>query len=194
MWNEKYRTEQYIYGTEPNEFLAQNVKAIPKGQVLCLADGEGRNSVFLAKQGHCVTAVDSSDVALAKAEKLAKENDVHVDFIHADLMDYDLGVEKWDGIVSIFCHIPKHVRESLHKNIATSLKQHGVILIEAYTPAQLKHGTGGPPTEDLMMTSETLTRELQGLKFHRLIELEREIVEGTRHTGLGAVVQGMASR
>lgn len=194
MWNEKYRTEQYIYGTKPNEFLAQNVNAIPKGRVLCLAEGEGRNAVFLAGQGYTVTAVDSSDVGIAKARSLAQENDVSVDFIHADLQDYELGNKKWDGIVSIFCHIPKHIRENLHKRVVESLKHNGVIVIEAYTPDQLRHDTGGPPTVDLMMTSEILARELNGLKFHHLKELEREVVEGTRHTGLGAVVQAIASK
>lgn len=194
MWDEKYSSTNYIYGTKPNDFLAQNVNLLPKGKILCLADGEGRNSVFLAKQGYSVTAVDGSAVGLKKAQRLADANNVSIEFIHADLADYALGEEKWDGIVSIFCHLPVNIRQDLHQKVITSLKHNGVILLEAYTPEQLKHGTGGPPTADLTMTTLQLSEELKGLDFTLIQELEREVVEGTHHTGTGAVIQVIASR
>ncbi len=192
MWDEKYSEAEYIYGTQPNTFLKENYAAIPLGDVLCLAEGEGRNAVFLAKQGYRVTAVDSSLVGLKKAEKLAEKNGCSIEFIHADLEVYDPGLEKWDGIVSIFCHIPLHIRKQLHKNIVQALNYKGVFLLEAYTSAQLAHGTGGPPTEELMMSAELLREELNGLEFTYLQELERDVVEGSYHSGLGAVVQAIA--
>jgi len=192
MWDERYSAEEYAYGTNPNKFLEANVSSIPKGKVLSLAEGEGRNAVFLAKQGYSVTAVDSSLVGLNKARKLAEENGVIVEFIHTDLAEYDLGENKWDGIVSIFCPLPSSIRKQLHKKVEAALKRNGVFLLEAYTPAQLKYGTGGGNSVDVMQSKESLSLELAGLKFKHLIELERDVVEGIYHTGLGAVVQAVA--
>jgi SAM-dependent methyltransferase len=194
MWDERYSTEEYAYGTTPNKFLEENVNCIPKGKILSLAEGEGRNAVFLAKQGYSVTAVDASLVGLNKARKLAKENEVVVEFIHADLAAFDLGENKWDGIVSIFCPLPSSLRKDLHEKVIVGLKRNGVFLLEAYTPDQLKHGTGGGNSVDLMQSEESLSLELAGLKFKHLIELERNVMEGLYHTGIGAVVQAIASK
>lgn len=194
MWDERYSVEEYAYGTKPNNFLEEHFNCIPKGQVLSLAEGEGQNAVFLAKQGYSVTAVDASLVGLNKARKLAEENGVAVEFIHADLADYDLGKNKWDGIISIFSPLPSSIRKQLHEKVEAGLKQGGVFLLEAYTPDQLKHGTGGGNSVDVMQSKESLTLELAGLKFKHLIELERDVVEGSYHTGIGAVVQAIASK
>ena len=194
MWDERYSIKEYAYGTKPNEFLEEMITHIPKGDVLSLAEGEGRNAVFLASQGYAVTAVDASLVGLNKARKLAEENGVVIEFIHADLADYDLGENRWDGIVSIFCPLPSSVRKQLHKKVEAGLKPNGVFLLEAYTPDQLKHGTGGGSSADVMQTKESVSRELSGLKFKYLKELEREVVEGIYHTGLGAVVQAIATK
>ncbi len=194
MWDERYAAEHYIYGIQPNTFLEQNFTQIPKGKVLCLADGEGRNSVFLAKQGYKVTAIDSSAVGIEKAKKLAQDNSVQVNYVHADLATYPLGSEQWDGIVSIFCHLPEKIRIELHAQVVHGLKGTGTLLLEAYTPEQLKHGTGGPPVVELTMSADILKKELAGLQFSLLQELEREVVEGSHHTGLGAVVQAIARK
>jgi len=194
MWDERYSAEEYAYGTKPNEFLEENVNHIPKGKVLSLAEGEGRNAIFLARQGYAVTAVDASLVGLNKAGKLAEENGVVVEFIHADLADYDLGENKWDGIVSIFCPIPSSLRKQLYKKVEAGLKRNGVFLLEAYTPDQLKHGTGGGNSVDVMQSEESLGIELAGLKFTHLMELERIVVEGVYHTGIGSVVQAIATK
>ena len=90
MWDERYRSDDYVYGTQPNDFLKANAGAIQKGKVLSLAEGEGRNAVFLAKSGYEVTAVDSSSVGLEKAARLAKENDTNIEFILADLNEYQI--------------------------------------------------------------------------------------------------------
>jgi SAM-dependent methyltransferase len=194
MWDERYSAAEYVYGTNPNNFLEANFSSIPKGKVLSLAEGEGRNAVFLAKQGYSVTAVDASLVGLNKARKLAEENGVVVEFIQADLADYDLGENQWEGIVSIFCPLPSSIRKQVHQKVAAGLKPNGVFLLEAYTPNQLKHGTGGGNSVDVMQSQETLSQELAGLKFQHLIELERDIIEGIYHTGIGAVVQAIASK
>ncbi|MEY3743763.1 MAG: hypothetical protein RLZZ541_818, partial [Pseudomonadota bacterium] len=164
MWDERYSAEVYAYGKTPNKFLEDNYKVIPKGKVLSLAEGEGRNAVFLAKQGYAVTAVDASQVGLEKAKKLAEEKGVSIEFIYTDLADFDIGENCWDGIISIFCPLPSVLRIKLHKKVVAGLKANGVFLVEAYTPDQLKHGTGGGNSVDLMMTKESLSLELAGLK------------------------------
>lgn len=192
MWDERYSTEEFAYGKAPNSFMKENFGAIPKGNVLSLAEGEGRNAVFLAKQGYAVTAVDASQVGLNKAQKLAEENGVSIECIHADLSDFDIGENRWDGIISIFFPLPSALRKELHNKVVAGLKPNGVFLVEAYTPDQLKLRTGGGTSADTMQTKESLLLELAGLKFIHLIELEREVVEGVYHTGLGAVVQAIA--
>lgn len=194
MWDERYSAEEYVYGTKPNEFLAENFASIPKGRVLSLAEGEGRNAVFLAKQGYEVTAVDGSTVGLDKARKLAESEGVAIETVHADLADYDLGEDKWDGIISIFVPLPSQLRRTLYKNLGKALKSNGVFLIEAYRPEQIRFRTGGGSSTDTMQTKESLLAELSGLDFSHLSELERNVVEGSLHTGMGAVVQAIASK
>lgn len=193
-WDERYDTADFAYGREPNAFLAGKSGMIPPGDVLCLAEGEGRNAVFLAKQGHRVVAVDSSAVGLAKAARLAEDNGVRIETVTADLAGYAIEPGRWDAIVSIFCHVPPQVRRALHRQVAEGLRPGGLFILEAYTPAQLALRTGGPPAEELMMTLAGLREELMGLEFVEGREIERDVVEGRLHTGRGAVVQVVARK
>ena len=152
MWDKEYDREEYIYGKLPNDFLKSHFDSLPKGKVLLLAEGEGRNTVFLAKLGYSVTAVDISSVGLKKAEKLAKENNVTIETICADLEVFDLGEDKWDGIVSIYCHLPPTLRQDLYNRIQLALKPSGVFLLEGYRPEQLGYKTGGPPVASMMIS------------------------------------------
>lgn len=194
MWDEKYSAEHYIYGKEPNRFLAEHVAELPPGDVLCLAEGEGRNAVYLAGLGFNVTAIDRSQVGMDKARRLAAEKSVEIHTICADLADYDLGTARWDGIVSIFGHVPPTVRHKVYAKLHQALKPGGILLLEAYTPDQLGRGTGGPRSADLLLTADILRAEIPGLDFLRLEELEREVIEGTGHTGLSSVVQLVARK
>lgn len=194
MWDEKYSAEHYVYGKEPNRFLADYAVELPPGDVLCLAEGEGRNAVFLAELGFHVTAVDQSCVGIQKAQRLAAEKGVQIETVCADLAEYDLGEDRWDAIVSIFGHLPPAVRQQVFRSLHQALKPGGVLLLEAYTPDQLGRGTGGPKSADLMLTAETLRAEIPGLDLLYLEELEREVIEGTGHTGPAAVVQLIARK
>src|SRR5690348_15769107 len=136
MWDKRYSSEEYAYGKAPNDFLVEKYNHIPKGKILSLAEGEGRNAVFLAKQGYSVTAVDASQVGLGKAKTLAKANGVAIELVQADLARFDIGENRWDGIVSIFCPLPSSLRKELHKRVVAGLKSNGVFLLEAYTPNQ----------------------------------------------------------
>ena len=194
MWDERYSANEYAYGKEPNDFLRQHARLIPAGQVLCLADGEGRNSVYLAQQGYQVVAIDSSSTGLKKAHKLAAERNVEIETRHADLAEFNLGKDQWDGIVSIFCHLPPEIRQALHRQVVQSLKPGAYLILEAYTPEQLDFKTGGPAVAEMTMTSQNLNEELRGLEFISLNELRREVHEGSFHNGIGAVVQLIARK
>ncbi|GGB02131.1 class I SAM-dependent methyltransferase [Agarivorans gilvus] len=196
MWDQRYQRSDYIYGTSANDFLrAESSAILQRGKVLCLAEGEGRNAVYLASQGYQVTAVDQSAVGLEKAQLLAKQHDVTIHTEVADLATYDLGEECWDGIVSIFAHMPAPLRKDLHQRCVKALKNTGVFLLEAFTKRQLEtEGRGGPPAEqlDFFMSLEHLKLELAGLEFSIGRELTRYIDEGHYHQGESSVVQVLA--
>lgn len=188
-WNERYATPEHFYGTEPNSFLASVAAQIPPGPVLCIAEGEGRNAVFLATLGHAVTAVDQSAVGLAKARDLADVRGVALTTVVADLAGYPIDLGAWSGIVSIFAHLPQPLRRNLHADAVRGLAPGGVFVLEAYTPAQLAFGTGGPKDPALLMRLEDLRHELAGLALVVAQETERDVREGTGHTGRASVVQ-----
>jgi len=150
--------------------------------------------VFLAKQGYSVTAVDSSLTGIDKGMKLAKGNGVEVEFIHADLVEYNLGLNQWDGIISIFFPLSSLQRKTLHEKVISGLKKKGVFLLEAYTSEQLMFGTGGGNTIEFMQSKIFLMDEFKELNFNHLEELERNVVEGIYHTGKASVVQVIATK
>lgn len=188
-WDERYAGSDYVYGKEPNLFLKEKYNLIPKGRVLSLAEGEGRNGVFLAGEGYQVTGVDSSKVGLAKAERLAEETGVSIETVYSDLSDYDMGRGKWEGIVSIFCHLPPDLRKSLCRRVVEALKPGGVFLMEAFTKDQLKYKTGGPKNIDLLYDLEELKIDLAPLEFETARKIVRDVEEGTHHNGCASVVQ-----
>lgn len=193
-WDERYAGGDYVYGTEPNDHLVAMAPLIPAGPVLCLAEGEGRNAVYLAQREHPITAVDGSATGLAKARALARERGVTIATQAVDLADYPIAPSSWAGIVAIWAHLPPTLRSKVHADVVAGLQPGGVFILEAYTPAQLALGTGGPKDPDLLMTLAALRAELPGLEFLVGRECEREVVEGAGHTGRSAVVQICAVR
>ena len=194
MWNQRYSSETYAYGIDANDFLVSMVDRLPNCKILCLAEGEGRNAVWLAEHGNEVTAIDASEIGLQKADKLAEEKGVEITTVHADLADYDIGTQQWDAIISIFCHLPPDLRQDIHRHCVKGLRDKGMLLLEAYTPLQLEYKTGGPPVAEMMMDMKSLSSELIGLEFLHFQECVREIHEGEFHNGTGAVVQVLAKK
>lgn len=188
-WNERFSRKGYAYGEEANEFLKNTIDLVPKGQILCIGEGEGRNALFLALAGYDVTAVDISEVGLKKTRKRAEEKNVTIHTIHADLTRYELGKESWQGIVSIYCHLHKDERVTLHHKCVDALSSNGIFIMESYSTNQLKYDTGGPKNIDLLLDLNEVRQELYGLDFIIDREIEREINEGDFHTGLGSVIQ-----
>ena len=194
-WDERFSQPGYFYGDEPNDFLrAMADRFTPHSRILSLAEGEGRNAVFLAGRGHHVTAVDASPPGLRKAEALAAERGVAITTIQADLATFSIEPGAWDGIVAIFCHLPPDIRGKVHRRAIAGLRAGGVFVLEAYTPAQLANDTGGPRVEELLMRLDDLRQELTGLDLVIAQEIERDVHEGRGHTGRSAVVQILGVR
>ncbi|WP_114416289.1 class I SAM-dependent methyltransferase [Marinospirillum perlucidum] len=198
MWDERYAGEDYAYGREPNEFLVEQLDELyslnAPARILCVAEGEGRNAVYLARLGHEVTAVDLSRVGLDKALSLAEEFGVSIRDHQADLASYEPEEDYYDAIVMIFAHTPSAVRKPLYARLMAALKNDGLLLLEGYTPDQLGRGTGGPPSEDMMFTLAELRDYLQDMSFLHAVEKIRPLHEGHLHTGEGAVVQLVAQK
>jgi SAM-dependent methyltransferase len=195
-WDDRYGAAVgYLYGTEPSDFLAERYSALrPGGEVLCLADGEGRNGVFLATQGMKVTGVDSSAVGLEKAERLAAERGVSLSTVVADLATWELGDARWDSVVSIWAHLPAPIRSTLHPRIARALRPGGILLLEHYHPRQLGYGTGGPPDPTMMLTLDELDAAFpEWIRLHTF-EGERIVVEGSGHGGKSFVTQAILKK
>ncbi len=191
-WDERYSEPGFAYGTTPNDFLASVVGRIPQGKILSLAEGEGRNAVYLASLGYDVTGVDGSAVGLRKAQELAAGRGVAITTIRADLSTFEIEEGDWDGIVACYCHLPSAIRIPLHRAAVRGLRPDGVFVLEAFSKEQLAYDTGGPKSLDMLMSLSELEQELAGLKFVHAVQKEREVREGRGHTGPASVVQILA--
>jgi len=203
MWDSRYGEDGWAYGTAPNGFLKERVDALCEQwggaagkKVLCLAEGEGRNAFYLAEKGFAVTAVDFSEIGIAKLKKEADSRKLVISAQVADLTDYDMTTPGgYDLIVSIFAHMPSDTRKGAHARVAAALAPGGRMILEAYTPANIGRNTGGPQDAPMCMTLEGLRVELAGLEEEHGAETERAVVEGKYHMDGGAgsaVVQFVA--
>ncbi len=188
-WDARFAASELPYGLEPNTFLVEEAGRLSGANVLCIAEGYGRNATWLAGQGHRVTAVEQSGVGIERAKALAAERGVQVEWVQGDLETFDLGEARWDAIVSIFVHLPPELRADVYARAVTALAPGGLMIVEAYCPAQLGFRTGGPRDVALLPTRELLERELAGLEFLVSREIQRDVNEGALHHGPAAVVQ-----
>jgi hypothetical protein len=192
-WNQRYEEDGYAYGTQPNDFLREQAHRL-QGPVLSLAEGEGRNGVFLAGKGLAVTGIDSSDVGLRKARALAHARGVSLETVVADLGHHDLGQARYGAVVAIYAHFPREFRRGLHARVREALRPGGLHLLEAYTPAQTERPTGGPRDPDLCITLDSLREDFPDFEVLIGREVERPVIEGRYHTGLASVVQWVARK
>lgn len=195
-WDQRYAGADYLFGTEPNRFLlSQRARLRPGMRALALADGEGRNGVWLAEQGLDVVAVDSSSVALAKARALAQARGVKIAFAHVDLRTWAWPENAFDVIVAIFIQFADSAeRAKLHAHIVRALVPGGVLILQGYTPRQLEYRTGGPADPDRLYTADTLRREFAALDVLHAREHDAEICEGSAHCGQSALVDFVAAK
>ena len=189
MWQQRYAEQAFAYGTAPNDFLAENVGKITGKKVLCVAEGEGRNGVFLAEHGFEVCAVDFAQAGKEKAAKLASQRGVSLEYHVADLNDFDMDENQWDAIILIFAHFPTALRNKVHANCVRALAPGGVIILEGYHTQQLSLGTGGPNKEEMLFTPQLLLQDFSDLTTGMCDLAVRDIQEGHYHNGQSAVVR-----
>ena len=198
MWSQRYREvgDDYLFGTAPNGYLARHVGLFASCQaVLCVADGEGRNSVWLAERGFVVTATDISEVALEKARKLAAARGVTVSARKADILSSDWPVAAFDAVVAIFIQFAGPVeREVLFRRMKDAVRPGGVLLVQGYTPKQIEYRTGGPSAVENLYTEAWLRRCLADWAILRIDEYEDELSEGSGHCGRSALIGVVARR
>jgi cyclopropane fatty-acyl-phospholipid synthase-like methyltransferase len=189
-WDERFGEPGYAYGTEPNAFLVSCRSLLKPGmKTLAVADGEGRNGVWLAQQGLEVLSVDGSGVGLAKARALAAERGVAIRTELADLTSWQWPQAGYDLVAAIFIHFPPEHRARMHRAMLEALKPGGVLIMEAFTPEQLKYRTGGPPVAEMLYTAPMLRTDFAGAEIVSLEETLTDLAEGPYHRGRAAVVR-----
>jgi SAM-dependent methyltransferase len=195
MWNKRFSAPGFLFGTEPNGWLKEHAGAWSPGQrVLCIADGEGRNSVWLAQRGLRVDAFDISEVALRKARRYAQDHGVEVDFAQADIAAVAWPHQVYDGVAAIFFQFAgPGLRGRIFEGLVRCLKPGGTLVLQGYTPKQLEYRTGGPGAESHMYTPQLLREAFAGLEILELREYEEDLAEGTAHHGRSALI-GLVAR
>jgi SAM-dependent methyltransferase len=193
-WNARFAGEEFLFGEEPNVFLRNQAHWLRKGDtVLCVADGEGRNSVWLAAQGHSVTAFDFAPNAVAKAKRLAERRAVKVDHRLGDIQTWPWTTQRYDAVVAIFIQfLSPDDRESVFAGMKSAVKPDGLFFLEGYRPEQVDYGTGGPKRRDHMYTRDWLEQQFSGWEILVLNEYDAEMQEGRAHGGMSALIDLVA--
>lgn len=196
MWEERYATPDYVFGTEPADFLVTHRAYLTPGRTaLSVADGEGRNSVYMAGQGMTVTALELVPRAIEKARALAAAQGVTVDFRQADLLEHDWGAGTYDLVVGVFFQfVGPAERARLFAGMAAAVAPGGLILLHGYRPEQIAYGTGGPPVAENMYTETILRDAFPGWEVLVADSYDREIAEGAAHVGLSALIDFIARK
>ena len=196
-WNERFDKEEFIFGKEPNEYLveqsAQYLK--PGNSVLCIADGEGRNGVWLAKQGMQVIAFDVSDIALSKAKQFALDNQVSIQYSLCDTDGFDWQANSHDAVIGIFIQFADPaMRARIFQQVHQTLKPGGIFILQGYTPKQLEYKTGGPSLIEHLYTEEMIRDLAKEFEILDLRFYEKELSEGARHAGMSALLGMVAQK
>ena len=194
-WDGKFSGDAYAYGTAPNAHLLEQADHLSLGaKVLVPGDGEGRNGVWLARQGMDVLSVDGSAVGLDKARRIAAASNVPLKTQQADLLEWDWPEAAFDGVVSIFLHFSAADRPRMHAAMAAALRPGGILILEAFRPDQLRHSSGGPKDPDLLYRAEDLRADFAGLRIDLLEEVDCILDEGPLHQGPAATVRLIAHK
>lgn len=196
IWDERYASDEYLFGTEPNAFLESQKHLLKPGMsCLAVADGEGRNGVWLAQHGLKVLSVEASAVALEKAGRLAAQRGVEVEFEQADLAHWNWGEHRFDVVAAIFIQFaPPGLREQMFAGIRQCLKPGGLLLLQGYTPRQLEYKTGGPSAAENLYTEPLLREAFADMEWLHFSEHDDFINEGSGHSGMSALIDLVARK
>ncbi|ODT50841.1 class I SAM-dependent methyltransferase [Devosia sp. 63-57] len=195
-WDERYSEPGYLFGEAPNAFLAaQQHRLAGYRTALAIADGEGRNGVFLAEQGLDVTSIDASSVGIAKARALAEKRGVSVDCQLVDIAEYEWPADTFDVVVGIFFQFAAPpLRDAIFAGMIRTLAPGGLLLLEGYGPRQMEYGTGGPRVLENLYTEDLLADRFKALEILDLRSYDAELSEGSRHRGVSALVDLVARK
>lgn len=193
-WNERYDEDVFAYGTAPNQFLKDAIHYIPQGNILFVAEGEGRNAVFAAKKGLKVSAFDYSESGQQKALSLAQMHNVTIDYLVSDVLALPYEKESFDGLVLIFAHFPAEIRKHAHLKLLELLKPGGKIIFEAFEKEQLNYTSGGPKDIDMLFSEEEVKNEFPAISFDSLSTEKIVLDEGLFHQGEGVVVRFIGTK
>lgn len=193
-WNERYASEEFVYGKAPNEFFKACIDKQPPGKLLLPCEGEGRNAVYAATIHWQVDAFDQSETGKEKCAQLAASKNVIVNYQVAEALEYNFGENQYDVIALIYAHFPANIRTQIHQNCVKVLKPGGVIILEAFNPRQLHNTSGGPKDETMLYTSEMLREDFDHTKIELLETLQTNLQEGEYHSGLGDIIRLVAKK
>lgn len=193
-WEERYKNQQYAYGTEPNEYLKRQLEKIPVGKILFAAEGEGRNAVFAARLGWTVSAFDISSAGKNKALRLAGENGVSMDYCIGELPSLGYEAEQFDAIALIYAHFPAGIKSTYHKLLDKYLREGGIVIFEAFSKNHLEYRQkdekiGGPADLASLFSVEEIKTDFENYDIMELAEKEIELSEGLYHNGIGSVIR-----
>lgn len=193
-WNDRYSSEEFAYGTEPNVFLKEQLAHVASGKILFAAEGEGRNAVFAASLGWSVSAFDISKEGQKKALLLAQQAKVEISYEIGALEQLNYQSEQFDVIALIYAHFPASIKSTYHKNLIPLLKPGGLIIFEAFSKDHLQYNTanpkvGGPKDIDDLFSIEELTSDFSNFEIVQLEQTEIELNEGHFHNGTGSVIR-----
>jgi SAM-dependent methyltransferase len=188
-WNERFAREEYVYGTEPNKFYREQLEKLAPGKILFPAEGEGRNAVHAATKGWQATAFDASIEACKKAERLAAQNGVSVDYHTVDFENVSFPEESFDCIVLIYTHLHPLKREQTHRKLATFLKPGGTLILEGFSKKQIENNTGGPRNVEMLFSEEELRNDFGFFTELSVSETDVSLDEGTFHNGKASVIR-----
>lgn len=196
MWDERYSAPGFLFGSEPNAFLAGHADLLRPGmRALAVADGDGRNGVWMAGRGLYVTAVDSSPVAIEKSKRFAAERGVTLEYVVADLTEWHWPVSAYDAVVAIFIQFTNSAtRAPMFEAMKKALRPGGILLLQGYRTEQIAYGTGGPRDPDHLYTRALLESAFADLEILELEEHDTELHEGQRHAGMSALIDLVARK
>ena len=188
-WNNRYAEKDFAYGTEPNDFLKDELEKLPAGKILFVCEGEGRNAVFAAKQNWIVEAFDLSKEGKRKASLLAKQNNVSINYQIANASKIEYSENSFHVVVLIYAHFPETIRKSVHERIVSWLKPGGIVVLEAFNPNQLNNTSGGPKDLTMLYTKEIMTDDFKNLMVQQISTETIELNEGKYHIGKADVIR-----
>lgn len=194
VWNQKYSAEEYKYGKEPNQFLKSELSGLKPGRILFIGEGEGRNAVYAATLGWSVCAVDFSEAGKSKAEKLAREFSVNIDYQVLDFSEYTPEANSYDAIGVFYVHPEEDQRDALFHKLIRALAAGGRIIFECFAKEQLGYSSGGPKSEEQLYSLEEVVNHFIDLDFIKLSREKIYLKEGFGHAGEAVVIRFIAAK